>query len=212
MTRDPEPEKMTIPRSIDVSDEDIYDAMKEIPGYLDITPGDFKEVYRLAYRRAFERLIRSVKALDVMTREVVFVTRGTPLKEVAEAMAGHGIAGVPVLGEGGRVEGVISEKDFLRHMGAENVTAFMGVVSECLKGRGCLAAPVRAKKAEDIMTSPAVTIKEDLAVMEIANIFSEKKINRVPVVDEEGRLKGIVSRADIIQQTLLIKDKGEHPQ
>jgi len=47
---------------LDISGEDVYGAMKEISGYLDITPGNFKELYRLAYRHAVERLIRSTRA------------------------------------------------------------------------------------------------------------------------------------------------------
>ena len=80
----------------DISDEDILKAMKEIEGYLDITPGDAKDIYRLAYRHAIERLTHLVKAGSVMTKAVVSVKRDTPLEEVAELMAGHGISGVPV--------------------------------------------------------------------------------------------------------------------
>jgi len=185
-------------RPVDISDDDIYDAMKEIPGYLDITPGDFKEVYRFAYQHAVERL-SSVKAADVMVTEVVFVTRKTPLDEVAEVMARHGISGVPVVEEGERVVGVISEKDFLTRMGEQDTETFMGVVAECLKGLGCVAVSIRGQNAEDIMTSPAVTVDKETSIMEVANIFTKKNINRVPVLNRKGHLVGIISRADIVQ-------------
>ncbi len=203
MSENTECKEIDMPRPADISDEDIYGAMKEIPGYLDITPGDFKEVFRLAYQHAIERFARSIKAKDVMTRNVVFVNRVTPLKKVAEAMAQHGISGVPVVEGDERVVGVISEKDFLSHMSAKDAMTFMGVVAECLKGKTCLTIPVRRKNAEDIMNSPPVTVDEDTSIMEIANIFSEKNINRVPVIDEKGNLRGIVSRADILQSSLL---------
>src|SRR4030067_435205 len=109
--------KFSIPKSIDISEEDIYEAMKEIRGYLDITPGDFKEIYKLTYRHAFNRLARSIKARDIMTKDVSFVTRATPLKEVAKLMAREKISGVPVIDADKKVLGVISEKDFLAHMG-----------------------------------------------------------------------------------------------
>ena len=63
---------------VDISDDDIYEAMKDVPGYLDITPGDFKEVYLQAYRHAISRVMKSVKAADVMTRQVISV--GRPLR------------------------------------------------------------------------------------------------------------------------------------
>jgi CBS-domain-containing membrane protein len=185
-------------RPVDISDDDIYDAMKEIPGYLDITPGDFKEVFRFAYQHAVERL-SSVKAGDVMVTEVVSVTRKTPLDQVAAVMARHGISGVPVVEEGERVVGVISEKDFLTRMGEQDTETFMGVVAECLKGLGCVAVSIRGQNAEDIMSSPAVTVNEETSIMEIANILTGKNINRVPVINRKGHLVGIISRADIVR-------------
>jgi CBS domain-containing protein len=186
---------------VDISDDDIYDAMKEIPGYLDITPGDFKEVYRFAFRHAVERF-SSVKAGDAMVREVVTVTRKTPLVQVAETMARQGVSGVPVVEEGERVVGVISEKDFLIRMGEQDAETFMGVVAECLEGKGCVAVPIRGQNAEDIMTSPAVTVNEETSIMEIANILTEKNINRVPVINQQGRLVGIITRADVVGNRL----------
>ena len=188
---------------IEISDNDIYEAMKDIPGYLDITPADLKDVYKLAYRHALQRITQAVRAHDIMTTQVFSVNRTTPVMEVAELMAEKTVSGIPVLEEDGKVAGIISEKDFLSHMGSRDKTHFMAVVAECLQGKGCVAMPIRSQKAEDIMTSPAVTVKEDTSVIEIANLFTEKNINRVPVINEEGRLKGIVSRADIVRASLM---------
>jgi len=192
----------SIPRSIDISDEDVYDAMKKIPGYLDITPGDFKEVYRHAYARAVERLTRNIKAGDVMTKKVISVKSDTPLLEASQTLGDKDISGFPVVDNSGTVVGILSEKDFLRHMGApQNKMTFMKVVAECLKGKGCAAVSIRGQTAGDIMTSPAVTVVEDTSIVDIANIFTEKNINRVPVVDEKGKMVGIVSRADIVRHS-----------
>ena len=188
---------------IEISDNDIYEAMKDIPGYLDITPADLKEIYRFAYRHAVERITQSVRAHHIMTTRVFSVNRKTPVKEVAELMAEKTVSGIPVLDDDEKVAGIISEKDFLSHMGSRDKTHFMAVVAECLKGKGCVAMPIRLKKAEDIMTSPAFTVKEDTSVIEIANLFTEKNINRVPVINGEGRLTGIVSRADIVRASLM---------
>ena len=194
---------MGIPRSVDITDEDVYNAMKEIPGYLDITPGDFKEVYRHAYRRAVERLKRSIKAKDVMTRDVVFVDINTPMKEVAQTLGSHVISGLPVVDLEGKVVGVISEKDFLRHMGAQDKMTFMAFVAERLKEAWCVDESIGERTAGEMMTSPAVTIDEDKPIIEIATIFKEKNINRAPVINQKGGLVGLVSRADIIESTIL---------
>ena len=82
---------------LDLKEEDILEAMRAIPGYLDITPGDFKEVYRLAFRHALERLSRDVTAAEIMTKDVVAVNPDTPVAEVAAAMGRRGISGLPVV-------------------------------------------------------------------------------------------------------------------
>ena len=188
-----------IAHGLEISDEDIYEAMKDIPGYLDITPADFKELYHLAYRHAFDRIIRSTKAHDVMTRDVVYVKRETLLEKVAEKMEEKGISGVPVMEEDGKVAGVISEKDFLSLMSVKKPKTCMALVAKCLKGKECSAVSVQEVYAEKIMSSPAVTVDEDTPIAEIASTFSEKNINRVPVTDKNSYLIGIVSRADILR-------------
>jgi len=194
---------------LDISDDDILKAMKDISGYLDITPGDFKEIYRFAYSHAIDRLRLSIKAKDVMTRNVVFVEKNTPLEEVAEILNHREISGLPVVDDKKKVVGVISEKDFLFHMGATEKRTFMGVVAHCLKSKGCVAISMRKRKAKDIMTSPAVTVDENMAVSDIANIFIEKNINRTPVVGTAQELVGIVTRTDIVRSSCYIENQKE---
>jgi CBS-domain-containing membrane protein len=199
MNENPKKGQTKLAPPLDISDDDVYEAMKEVEGYLDITPSDFKLLYGVAFRRAVLRLTQAVKASDVMTREVVFVSRDTPLMEVAQIMAAQNISGVPVVDTERKVLGVISEKDFIFHMGGENIRSFMGVVAHCLKSKGCVALPMCHQKAEDIMTHPAITIKEDASTSKVTEILATKNINRVPVVDREGKLIGIIARTDMVQ-------------
>jgi len=187
--------------AVNMSDEDILDAMKSIPGYLDITPGDFKEIFGYAYGYAMDRIAQSLLAKDVMTANVISVTPTTSLKETALAMATHGISGIPVIDDREKVIGVISEKDFLFQMVEKKTRSIMHVIAQCLSTKGCIAIPMRTGHAKDIMTSPVHTVFESTPIFEIASIFAEKDINRVPVLDKDGRLVGIVARADIFRTT-----------
>ena len=187
---------------IEMSDKDIYEAMKEIPGYLDITLGDFKELYELAYRHSLERISHSVKAHDIMTKEVVTVKPETPIKEAANIMAAQEVSGVPVIDKDSNVVGILSERDFLSRMGGEGTKTFMDVVAQCLEGKGCAALAIRAKKVEDIMTSSVVTVNENTSSLEIAGLLKERGINRVPVIDQRGCLVGIISRENIVNTPL----------
>ena len=187
---------------IEIKDEDILEAMRAIPGYLDITPGDFKEVYRLAFQHALERLSRAVTAAEIMTTDVVTVTPDTPVAEVAAAMGRRGVSGVPVVDAGQKVVGVISEKDFLTRMGVQDAKNFMSLVAGCLMTKGCVALPIKATLAGDLMSSPAVTVAPDTPVKDIARLLTQKSINRVAVTDPAGRLLGLVSRGDIVKATM----------
>jgi CBS domain-containing protein len=187
---------------MEIKDEDILEAMRAIPGYLDITPGDFKEVYRLAFQHALERLSRAVTAAEIMTTDVVAVMPDTPVSEVAAAMGRRGVSGVPVVDAGRKVVGVISEKDFLTRMGVQDAKNFMSLVANCLTTKGCVALPIEYALAKDLMHSPAVTVAPDTPVKDIAALLTQKSINRVAVTDPAGRLLGLVSRGDIVKASM----------
>ena len=187
---------------MEIKEEDILEAMRAIPGYLDITPGDFQEVFRLAFQHALERLGQAVTAAQIMTTDVVAVRPNTPVAEVAAAMGRRGVSGVPVVDAEQTVVGVISEKDFLTRMGLKDAKNFMSLVADCLKTKGCVALPLKAALAADIMSSPAVTVAPDTPVRTIAALLNDRGINRAPVTDPAGRLLGLVSRADILKATM----------
>lgn len=187
-----------IPEQFTISEEDIHQAMKEIPGYLDITAADFKELYAYSYRHALDRIINSVRAGDVMTRNVVTADLATPLHEVADRMASAGITGLPVLDPAGRVAGIISERDFLKHMGAARAS-FMSIVAACLRGHGCAAVGIRKGTAADIMSTPVITVGETASLAEVAAILTRRGINRVPVLGHGNELLGILTRSDLVR-------------
>ncbi|MFZ2631768.1 MAG: CBS domain-containing protein [Desulfosalsimonadaceae bacterium] len=188
--------------SIDLSEDDVMAAMKSIDGYIDITPKDFNEIYRAAFRYAVDRLSRLVKAEDIMTQQVIAVTPGTLLTETARMMASANISGVPVINTDQTVVGIISEKDFLKKMGegtgTETSGSFMGVIAQCLENRGCLAIPIKGKTAQEIMTSPVISAYPDATISELSKKLADNRINRIPVITKQGKLVGIVSRGDIV--------------
>lgn len=190
--------EFSLPPGLELTDADILEAMQEIPGYLDITPQDFKEIYLLAYRHAWKRLAREQTAATIMSREVVTVTPATPVVEVVALMGRRGISGVPVVDQERQVLGVISEKDFFRLLGAEQPN-FLALLATCLRTKGCLALPIKQKTAGEIMSAPAIVVRPQTSLQEIANLLATRRINRVPVVDEGGRLVGLVSRGDLVR-------------
>lgn len=184
---------------VDISDDDVLAAMKKISGYLDITPADFKEVYSVAYQQAMNRLNRSVRAEAVMTRKVVCVDIDTPLETVADLMATHNISGVPVLDRDGRVAGMISDQDIWIELTGQRHQSIIHVIKKYHRDASCpTAESLKDRCAEHIMSLPAITVNGDATLTDIAGIFNAKNINRVPVVDREGKPIGIVTRSDIV--------------
>ena len=99
-----------------ITDEDVLEAMKKIPGYLDITPSDFLQIYQIAFEHAISRIRTAILAEQVMTQKVIFVNEDAPLIEAITKMAEYEISGLPVVNNDDMITGVISEKDFLSRM------------------------------------------------------------------------------------------------
>ena len=182
-----------------ITKDDIYQAMKKIPGYLDITPDDCMELYQVAFDHALSKIQNAIKAEQVMTRKVIFVNEGDPLIEVVKVMAENEISGLPVVKNDLTVSGVISEKDFLKRMNDDKKPSFMRVVLQCIETMGCLVTNFNELVASDIMTSPSITTSPQTPVLEVANIMDQKNINRVPIINDQLKLVGIIARSDIVQ-------------
>ncbi|WP_432072982.1 CBS domain-containing protein [Streptomyces wuyuanensis] len=139
------------------------------------------------------------KVGSVMVGDVVSVVPSTPSQEIAEQLAEHDISGLPVLDEDDRVVGVVSATDLpVRRAGSAG-------------GHGpAVRAPwngARAFPGEDrdaltagrLMSTPAVTVHAEDTIAETARAMLRRGVERMPVVDEEDRLVGIVTRRDLLQ-------------
>ena len=139
-----------------------------------------------------------MKVSDLMSTAVVAVAPETPLKEVAALLVEHRISGVPVCDGDGRVVGVVSEQDILyKELGAAERGG--GPLAWFAGWPAAAAAKANARTAGDTMTSPALTILPTRPVSAAAETMVERHVNRLPVVDRDGRLVGIVTRSDLVR-------------
>ena len=182
-----------------ITDEDVLEAMKKIPGYLDITPSDFLQIYQIAFEHAVSRIRTAILAEQVMTQNVIFVNEDAPLIEAITKMAEYEISGLPVVNNDDMITGVISEKDFLSRMNKKKAPSFVQVLLQCVDTSGCIAIPFKTLKVREVMSSPPVTVKKDTTMLEVANTLDRFNINRVPVSDDNNRLVGIIARSDLVQ-------------
>jgi CBS domain-containing protein len=183
---------------IEISETDIVEAMQDIEGYIDISPGDFREIFLLAYRHAVDRLTRHRTAGEIMSRPVHCLDHALDLQQAALLLAEKGISGAPVVDDQGLLIGVLSEKDFLLRMGVGSEPTFMKIISHCLHNEGCLVTALSNHRVEEIMTRPPISGGPEINAADIAAMFAEKRINRLPIVDSAGQPIGIVTRTDLV--------------
>jgi CBS-domain-containing membrane protein len=134
---------------------------------------------------------------DVMTTEVVTVEPSTPFKEIAARLAQHRISAVPVVDAGRRVLGIITEADLLLKQEHPDPKADISLIWTRRRRRE--RAKAAAAVAGKLMTAPAATVAPTATVTEAARRMHTAGVKRLPVVDETGRLVGIVSRADLLK-------------
>lgn len=133
---------------------------------------------------------------DLMTHDVVRARRDTPFKELVELLTENDITALPVVDELDHPLGVVSEADLLRKCSARTDPSGAAPVPrpqawELAKAEGC--------RAEELMSAPAVCARPEWTVAEAARLMALRNIKRLPVVDEADRLKGIVSRGDLLR-------------
>jgi CBS domain-containing protein len=137
-----------------------------------------------------------MKVSDVMTKAVVTVGTRTPLKDVARLMVKRRVSGMPVVDEDGSVLGVVSEGDIIAK--ERGRLGQRSLLEHLLEVNGA-DHKHDARDAADAMTSPAVTIRPNRSVGEAAALMLDRCVNRLPVVDKDGKLVGIVTRADLVR-------------
>lgn len=141
---------------------------------------------------------------DVMTRDVVSVHASTPFRQIVWQLRSRDVSAVPVVDPDGRVIGIVSEADLL--LKQEGLDTEIPRFFERRKRRK-ERAKARGKRAQDLMTSPAITVRATAPIAEAARIMHRNAIKRLPVVDDRGWLLGVVSRADLIKVFLRPDDE-----
>ena len=134
---------------------------------------------------------------DVMTTRVVSVTKYASFRTMAAALREHRVSAFPVLDDDGKVIGVVSEADMLAKEALESEPEGMpGMITGMLRRKEYEKA--RGTTAGDLMTSPAVTVTPDDTIQRAARLMYARKVKRLPVVDANGHLVGIIGRADLL--------------
>jgi len=138
---------------------------------------------------------------DVMTKNALSILKYDSVMRAAHILSENNISGLPVVDKENHVIGVITQADILSIVGVRKGHTFKDLLKHML------GEPLSERKVgdivADIMASPVVTIKADATIAEAAQSMDEKKIRRLPVVDDKNKLIGIISRADILKAVII---------
>ena len=141
-----------------------------------------------------------MRAHQIMTKDIISVTPSTSIEDAARIMLQTHISGLPVLDDGGKLVGIVSESDFLRRSEigtGRKRPAWL----QFLIGPGRAAADFvheRGRKVEDVMTENPVTVDQETPLEDLVRLMEKKGIKRLPVMSG-NQLTGIVTRSNLLQ-------------
>jgi CBS domain-containing protein len=147
-----------------------------------------------------------MKAVDIMTTDVVTVGSDASVSDVAKLLVQHRISGVPVV-EGGKLVGIVSESDLLRRAEIGTEPRHSRWLELFMSTEGLAAEYIRyhARAVREVMTRNVVTATPETPIRQIAGLLESHGIKRLPIV-QDGKIIGIVSRANLVQLLASVAD------
>ena len=140
---------------------------------------------------------------DIMVTDVVTIGPEATVKDLAHLLGERGVSGVPVVDDQQRLLGIVTEGDLVALDADLHFPYYIQYLDSTIYLESIRKFEHRLRKAvgafvKDVMTTEVLTVTPDDTVRQVATIMSRHKINRVPVVDQERKLLGIVGRHDVI--------------
>ncbi|MBS1848516.1 MAG: CBS domain-containing protein [Actinobacteria bacterium] len=151
-----------------------------------------------------------------MTTDVLCVTTEQPVPDAVRALVERGIDGAPVVDEAGRLVGMLSASDVMiqdAHVHLPTVITLFGMSAE-LPGQAARydrdIQRALASKVSELMAHDPSTITADASMSDAATILHDADVSRLPVIDDDGRLIGIIARGDVLRYLVGAGSDGPH--
>lgn len=144
----------------------------------------------------------SVWIEDIMSRNVATVRPDAPLREVVHILIARGVKAVPVVDVYDRVQGIITGGDLMERGGLQHRLSVLSALDATALSQQLHEMVQNGKRARDVMTPNPLTISARTPLARAAQLMAERQFKRLPVVDDEGKLVGIVARLDVLRAVL----------
>lgn len=180
------------------STADMDAALAHYNQVLDVSRSDLDELLHHAELASYHRNLGALLCADIMSREPVAVAAGTPLDEAWALMRKQRVKALPVIDNTRGIVGILTMADFLRQVGLDEHTGIGGRWRAFIQRSG----PTHSKKPEvvgQIMTRKVQVASADRHVIELVPLFSGGGHHHIPIIDNENRLIGIITQADLLR-------------
>ena len=165
---------------------------------LDVSRDDLEELLHLAEAASYQRTLGELRCADIMSRDTVSVQLGTSLAEAWSLMRQRRIKALPVVDRHQHVVGIVTAADFYREAGLEQDSGVGERVRELIKGKG-QASSQRPEVVGQIMTRSVRVAGQQRHALGLVALFSRDGHTHIPIIDEENRLVGIVTKSDLVR-------------
>jgi len=176
---------------------DLRNALRDLDTYLDISEADLDRVYSRAGIHAFRRKMGNITCADIMSRDLSTAEYGTELEEAWARLRYHKVKAIPVIDPFRRVIGVITLVDFIKRANLKTYETFEDKLIRFIR-RTPGDTSEKPEVVGQIMATRVVTAREDMHIVELVPMLSDKGLHHVPVVDADARLVGMVTQSDLI--------------
>ena len=188
------------PKALDragLTEDDLRNALNDFNAYLDVNTEDLGQVVKMAEMHAYRRKMGEITCADIMSRDLATVEFGTDLEEAWAQLRFHKIKALPVVDKAQRVIGIITLGDFLKRANLKTYETFEDRLIKFIRH----TPGVSSEKPEvvgQLMAVPVFSAREDMHIVELVPLLSEKGLHHIPIVNAEKRLVGMVAQSDLI--------------
>ena len=180
-----------------IKKEDLHQALQELDIFLDVSEADLNLVYNRAGMAAAQRKMGELTCGEIMSRDLTTVEYATELEEAWAQLRFHRLGAIPVIDRARRVIGIISLVDFLKRANLKTYETFEDKLIKFIRRTPGMYSE-KPEVVGQIMASPVITVPEDMHILTLVPLLSDRGLHHVPVVNSENRLVGMVTQSDLI--------------
>ncbi|WP_029006573.1 HPP family protein [Azorhizobium doebereinerae] len=192
-------------RRVGFSHDDVVAVLRDYDQVIDVDPTELEDLLQRAQIHALDRRSGGLTCADIMTRNVMAVSPGTPILDALELLRSGRIKVLPVTNDKAQVVGVLTQTDLLDKVEWDHKGPRLGLGRRVRQALNAGRAPDGV--VEEIMSTPVHAVTAQTRVAALVPLMSQSGLHHIPVLDANGQLAGVVSQADLI--AALIEGRNE---